>query len=87
MEVSISFEPPMHVLYLEQLGRENIRYVAVGWKKALLESAFQARLMRSEQYLKRMNLSDDPSAWSAWQVLTKSERKTKDRERGRHVYN
>ncbi|PHJ21823.1 arm repeat [Cystoisospora suis] len=73
VEVSISFEPPMHVLYLEQLGRENIRYVAAGWKKALLESALQTRLMRSEQYMKRMNLSDDPSAWSAWQLWVKTE--------------
>ncbi|PFH38049.1 hypothetical protein BESB_003900 [Besnoitia besnoiti] len=73
VEVSVAFEPPIHVLYLEQLGRENVRHVAVTWKKALLESEFQTQLLRSQPYIKRMNLTDDPASWSGWQLWVRTE--------------
>ncbi|CBZ56160.1 conserved hypothetical protein [Neospora caninum Liverpool] len=76
VEVSVSFEPPINVQCLEQLGRDNIRHVAVSWKKALLESDFQTQLLRSQPYIKKMNLCDDPASWSGWQLWVRTETHT-----------
>ncbi|KEP60787.1 UNVERIFIED_CONTAM: hypothetical protein HHA_249730 [Hammondia hammondi] len=76
VEVSISFDPPVNVQHLEELGRENVRHVAVAWRKALLESDFQTQLMRSQPYIKKMNLCDDPASWSGWELWVRTETHT-----------
>ncbi|XP_026191551.1 uncharacterized protein LOC34622568 [Cyclospora cayetanensis] len=59
----------MCVTDLPAMGRGDVRYVAAGFRRALLEASPFAYLVRSVAYVKKMNLTDDPSQWTGWQRL------------------
>lgn len=52
---------------LQPLGRDHVRWVALGCKQNLLNS-WDSVVLRNQPYQKKMNLANDTASWVGWEV-------------------
>mmetsp|Transcript_69880 Transcript_69880/g.138288 ORF Transcript_69880/g.138288 Transcript_69880/m.138288 type:complete len:913 (+) Transcript_69880:141-2879(+) len=71
IEVSLHIYPQVQLLNLAQIGREHIRWLALEYKQALIKNQ-QTYVLRNKLYLKKMNLSNDVSAWICWELALRN---------------
>jgi len=67
IELSLHVYPQVQLAHLAQMGREHIRWLAMEYKQALIKNQ-QTYVLRNKLYLKKMNLSNDVSAWICWEL-------------------
>eukprot|EP00928_Gymnodinium_smaydae_P020729 TRINITY_DN1801_c0_g2_i1.p1 TRINITY_DN1801_c0_g2~~TRINITY_DN1801_c0_g2_i1.p1 ORF type:complete len:937 (+),score=209.99 TRINITY_DN1801_c0_g2_i1:417-2813(+) len=72
VEVSCHIYDPVLISDLPATGREHIRWLAMEYRHALVQTQ-QTYVIRDQLYMKKMNLSNDPAAWSCWELLLKGE--------------
>mmetsp|Transcript_27069 Transcript_27069/g.62592 ORF Transcript_27069/g.62592 Transcript_27069/m.62592 type:complete len:902 (+) Transcript_27069:115-2820(+) len=68
---------PIPLADLEKVGRWHIRWLAMEYKQAHIKSP-DAVVLRNSLYLKRMNLTNDISAWICWELMIKSREAGRD---------
>lgn len=71
VEVNVVVLPSLKVHQLAALGRQSVKDVATEWRRVLTQRRPNAVSYKWNSYQKKMNLNDDPSEWSAWQVAFK----------------
>eukprot|EP00746_Dinoflagellata_sp_MGD_P086397 gnl/MRDRNA2_/MRDRNA2_34193_c0_seq1.p1 gnl/MRDRNA2_/MRDRNA2_34193_c0~~gnl/MRDRNA2_/MRDRNA2_34193_c0_seq1.p1 ORF type:complete len:402 (+),score=71.28 gnl/MRDRNA2_/MRDRNA2_34193_c0_seq1:170-1375(+) len=72
IEVVIHVHEPVALPFLEEIGRDHIRWVAMEYKRNLTSGVKQFYLLRNMLYLKKMNLSSDIASWMAWELFFKT---------------
>lgn len=75
IEVSVHVYDPVPIANLAKIGREHIRWVATEYKQSLVHEQL-TWVLSNQQYLKKMNLSNDPASWVCWEMMLKGERST-----------
>ncbi|CAE7237825.1 gtf2h4 [Symbiodinium natans] len=67
VELFVNVVDPIPLSELIRLGREHVRWVAMECKASLLKS-WDSVVLQNRPYTKKMNLANDISAWSCWQL-------------------
>lgn len=68
--VNLHVYDPVPLEHLEKIGRNHIRWVAMEYKRALIKNQV-TYVIRNQMYLKKMNLSNDVSTWTGWELMLK----------------
>lgn len=71
LTLSVLIHKPVPIKKLTKIGREHIRWVALEYKEALIRNQ-HTYVIRNQLYLKKMNLSNDISAWICWEMLLRA---------------
>jgi len=71
LKVQIQEPRALDTLYLDD--SEHIRWVAIRQRQSVLEELTGVLIVRNGFYLKKMNLANDLSSWTGWEVFLKSD--------------
>eukprot|EP00922_Rhytidocystis_sp_ex-Travisia-forbesii_P003954 GHVS01005728.1.p1 GENE.GHVS01005728.1~~GHVS01005728.1.p1 ORF type:complete len:692 (+),score=87.99 GHVS01005728.1:112-2076(+) len=72
MAVTIIVHRPLPLLHVEKIAREDVRFVALAYKRGITQHLVRYVVSKSQPYLKKMNLSDDVAEWTGWQVIVRT---------------
>mmetsp|Transcript_12311 Transcript_12311/g.28837 ORF Transcript_12311/g.28837 Transcript_12311/m.28837 type:complete len:882 (-) Transcript_12311:53-2698(-) len=75
--VMVHIYDPLPLQKLEQMGRSHVRWLAMEYKQAHVKSQ-EAVVIKNSIYLKKMNLTNDMSAWICWELMLKAREATRD---------
>eukprot|EP00929_Paragymnodinium_shiwhaense_P101880 TRINITY_DN65076_c0_g1_i1.p1 TRINITY_DN65076_c0_g1~~TRINITY_DN65076_c0_g1_i1.p1 ORF type:complete len:938 (-),score=240.00 TRINITY_DN65076_c0_g1_i1:79-2892(-) len=75
VEVTVHVYDPVHVAHLPRHGREHVRWMAMEYRSALVHEQ-DTYVVRNQPYNKKMNLANDPAAWTCWEQLLKGQETT-----------
>jgi hypothetical protein len=70
IQVSLHVYDPVPISDLSRIGWDHIRWVAQEYKQALVKDQ-DTIVQRSGNYTKKMNLTNDPAAWTCWELRLK----------------
>lgn len=68
VEITLHVYQPIPLEDVCKMGWDHIRWVAMEYKQSLIK-AEKTYVIRNQHYLKKMNLSNDPAAWTCWELL------------------
>mmetsp|Transcript_82799 Transcript_82799/g.146288 ORF Transcript_82799/g.146288 Transcript_82799/m.146288 type:complete len:938 (-) Transcript_82799:39-2852(-) len=69
VELMLNIFDPFPLLELPKIGCEHVRWVASRFKGEVAERSTGTKVLRSQPYLKKMNLANDMAAWSGWELM------------------
>jgi len=73
-EVDIMVHDAERLMDLEKLHKDHIRWVAIEYKTAIVESMTQCTVVSNRPYIKKMNLSADIALWNCWEMFLVGDR-------------
>lgn len=69
IEVAVHVHSPLPVSALPEVGRESIKATAAEYRRSLTERLKHYELIYDQAYHKKMNVADDPCAWTGWELV------------------
>eukprot|EP00918_Siedleckia_nematoides_P013793 GHVU01029996.1.p1 GENE.GHVU01029996.1~~GHVU01029996.1.p1 ORF type:complete len:746 (+),score=170.30 GHVU01029996.1:106-2238(+) len=72
VEVTVIMQDELALSHLAGLSREVVQWIALEYKDSITKHLKAYAVLRNNSYVKKMNLSDDIAAWSAWELTIRT---------------